>query len=377
MNTNLYEILGVSRDVDGGTLKRVYKRLVLQEHPDKGGDEENFRNINNAYKILSTPSLREIYVETGISDIEKIEEMIKVRREKKKAKATTKEELFRKIFAENGVGFTTFSHGKGIKDEKDLRNVDFNKIIPENKEKPAPLKHDLHLSIRDAYVGKTIKININCCQFCDDCNGNRYTSIVMCPMCGGTGEYKMRKIVKPGLYSVSTGTCKECLGRGSIYDLSTMCKRCNMTGLITVKKTHEVTIHPGIKHGDIICIEGGNGDKLGYTEKSDLHLVIHIKNNRNFKRVQNDILIRCKISLKEALCGFKKEFVHLSGRRITISSHKIIQQSQKQKIKGLGFPFKEPNETLIKYGDLIVEYDIQIPKRITNEFKELCKIHLD
>ena len=154
-----------------------------------------------------------------------------------------------------------------------------------------------------------------------------------------------------------------------------MCKRCNMSGVIKVRKNHEVNIHPGIKDGDMICIPGGNGDKLGFREKSDLHLIVNIKNNKNFKRINNDIMIMCNITLKEALCGFKKEFVHLSGRHISIKNDKIVQHGQTQKVKNLGFPYTEPNGEKT-YGDLIVKYNIQFPKKISEEFKELCRIHL-
>jgi DnaJ-class molecular chaperone len=293
---DLYSILGVQNGVDSHGLKRAYKRLILKEHPDKGGTRERFQQINDAYTILSNPDFKDIYLKRGVTDLTRIQSIVKAKNEPRKI---TKEEALR--------------------------------VIPT---KPPPLRYNLYLDVKDIYLGKSLKLNIRCDRFCEGCT------------------------------------------RGGNFG----CKICNGKHVITENKTYDVRILPGLKHGDILCIEGGNGNKMGFIEKSDLHLIIHVRKDGNFKRIKNDIWMKCKLSLKEALCGFTKEFVHLSGHKITLTSNKVIQQGQQQRIKGFGFPYieeKAEGTEEQKTGDLIIEYDIQIPKQISEEFKRLCEIHLD
>lgn len=287
---DLYSVLGVKRDVCVADLKRAYKRLILKEHPDKGGSRERFQQINNAYTILSTEEFRDIYLNQGITDLTRIQQIVNTRNEPRKI---TKEEALR--------------------------------VRPA---KPPHFKYNLYLDMKDIYLGKTLNLSMVCDIFCRDCGG-----------------------------------------RG--------CNKCKFKCVFPEKKVHNVNIPRGLKHGDILCIEGGAGDKVGFTEKGDLHLIIHIRNTANFKRIKNDILVKCTISLKEALCGFTKEFVHLSGHKITLTSNKVIQQGQQQRIKGFGFPYKNECDGIQETGDLIIEYNIQIPKQISEEFKRLCEIHLD
>jgi DnaJ-class molecular chaperone len=302
---DLYAVLGVTPEISNENIKKIYKKLILKEHPDKGGDAGKFQEITNAYHILSNPEYKDIYLKTGIHSLEKIRTILK---ERSIYRPITKEELGRKIY---------------ISLDESGRS-----------RKPPPLKRALALDMKDIYLGKSFKVTINTRDFCSVCKGKKYINKKVCSGCDGTG-----------------------LVDGE-------------------PKDYTIEIPPGTKQGSIVYIPGGNGNQVGFEEKGDLHLTINIRKTKGFRRDGDHIRIKCNLTLKEALCGFKKEFVHLSGDKIAISSNKPIQQGQTQRIEGYGFPSNEPGGQRAQRGDLILEYHIQIPNEISDEFKRQCLLHL-
>lgn len=350
---NLYDILKIKRTDDAKTIKRAYNRLAIKYHPDKGGNVDDFGKLDNAYRILSNETYKKVYETTGISNLEDIEKFIKTQTFNQN-KPHTKEYIFRKAFK------NIFDQ---VKTQSSQGHHDEEHIIPTTIKTPQPVKQDIDLYLKDCLIGKTINVNSNCFIFCDKCDGNRFTRKVKCPRCNGSSVV------------ISSYNCHYCKNKGEIFDTKCSCDKCKKTGLINVKKQHEIKIYPGVKNGDIIVIKGGKGNVIGYEEMIDIHLHIKVKNNQKYKRVGNDLHMKYKISLKDALIGFRKEIVHLSGKKFIIESNKIISHNSKQKIKNMGFPYSEPNgEQCI--GNLIISYEIKMPTKISDQFKALCKEHM-
>lgn len=349
----LYEILNVPKNVDQKTLKKQYTKLVIKNHPDKGGTAEKFEQIKQAYDILSKPEYRKIYDETGIDREEEIERFIN--KKVRYSKTFNKDEVFRRMF---GSAFNSFRKNMNQNSMPSTESRIKEHMIFDKLEKPNPVTQPIDIYLKDCFLGRTINVSVKCHIFCDKCNGERFTKKITCPVCANNNQ-----------------RCKHCLGKGMIYDIESKCDKCRNTGLISAKKQHEINIYPGVKNGETIIIEGGKGNMIGYTQMVDIHLVIKIRNNQNYKRVGNDLHMKYKIPLKEALVGFRKEMIHLSGKKYILESNKIISHNQKQKIKNLGFPFREPNGEL-SYGNLVITYDLKMPTKITDDFKRLCNIHL-
>jgi DnaJ-class molecular chaperone len=350
---NLYDILKVKSSDDAKTIKKAYIKLAIKHHPDKGGNIDDFGKIDNAYRILSNENYRKVYENTGISNLEDIEKFIKTQSVRQN-KPQRKEDIFRKAF--KNIFDQVVNQSPNVNISQSMEH-----IIPTKIKNPKPVKQDIQLYLKDCLVGKTINVNSNCFIFCDKCNGDRFTQKQICPRCNGSSKINKN--------------CHYCKNKGDIFNTQTACDKCNKTGLINVKKQHEIQIYPGIKNGDIIVIKGGKGNVLGYENMIDIHLQIKVKNNQKYRRVGNDLHMKYKLSLKEALVGFRKEMVHLSGKKIIIESNKIISHNTKQKIKNLGFPFTEPNGEKCT-GNLIISYEIKMPTKISDEFKLFCQTHL-
>lgn len=336
-----YEILGVSRDASEEELKKSYRRLALKYHPDKNQgnkeSEEKFKEINEAYEVLSDPQKRKSYDLFG---------------------HTQGPEGF------GGFGGYEFSGGFG-----DIFGDIFEDFFGGTARRRRPgrgadLRYNLDVSFEDAAFGKEMKIKIPKWVNCTSCNGSgakSASSLKTCPTCKGGGQIRFQQ----GFFTVSR-TCNHCLGEGRI--ITEKCPTCNGEKKVHTEKTISLKIPPGVETGTRLRLTGegelgGNGGPPG-----DLYVVLMVKEHPFFKREGDDILYDTEISIVQATLGGKIEIPTLKGS----TSLKVPPGTQPGKIfrlKGMGIS----NLRGSKIGDEVVRVNIKIPTKLTQKQKELLE----
>jgi molecular chaperone DnaJ len=341
MRRDYYELLGVPRNASEDEIKKAYRRMALNYHPDRNpGDkdaEEKFKEAAEAYDVLRDPHKREIYDFYGHDGL--------------KSSGFTGFRGFDDIFSsfsdifQDFFGFTPRTVRRGASPGADLR-------------------YDLKLSLSDAAFGREMEIEIFKRCRCEQCHGTGAqpgTEPQVCPHCHGRGQVARSH----GFFSIST-TCSYCNGEGRV--ITNPCKPCAGTGL--VKKRHQVAIKipPGVDTGSRLRLrgEGEEGEKGG--PPGDLYVVIYIEPHEFFERQQDDIIFRAPIPFTMAALGGEIEVPTLDGaKRIQIP--KGTQPGDIFTIKGKGIPHLQGHGK----GDQIIEVVVQIPKKITKEQEALLE----
>ena len=339
-----YEILGVSRDATEEEIKKAYRRLALQYHPDRNPGnkeaEEKFKEASEAYEVLRDPEKRRLYDQfgheglksTGFSGFTGFEDIF-----------SSFSDLFEEFFGFSGFG------------RKRQRYT----------QRGADLRYDLTITLREAAFGKEKELRINKRVVCDTCRGSGTkpgTSPITCPQCKGRGQI----IHSQGFFTISS-TCPTCRGEGTI--ISHPCKSCKGTGKTVKTKTIKVKIPAGIESGMRLRIagEGEPGERGG--PPGDLYVVIHIEEDPFFKRYNNDVYCQIPITFSQAALGAEIEVPTLDGKTHKLTIPRGTQTGETFKIKGAGIPYLHGRGR----GDEIVEVVVKTPTNLTKRQEELFR----
>ena len=352
MTHKLYDQLGISRSASIDEIKKAYRRAARDHHPDKGGDESKFKEISNAYEILSDEGKRNQYDQLGDENYQQ---------------ATNgggggggfpggmnPHDIFAQMFGGmggGGGGFPgnvhfdmnmNFGHG-GAQQQRNRRRQDH--------------PHGMHIGLHEAYTGihKTIQINLQ--KVCLSCKET-------CNACQGRGQ--ITNMVRNGIFTqVITQPCTTCQGSGSIIRGRDKCSECNGRGQYTEEKRIEIDIPAGVNTGHHIKIDGMGEQKQQSEETSgDLILHIHINEHPVFTREGNNLKFVKEITFKESILGKKFTIEHFSGPlEINTINFGIIECAKKYEISGKGMPF---DNSKTRYGNLIVQFNIVYPSKKFN-----------
>jgi molecular chaperone DnaJ len=337
-----YKILGVSRDATEEEIKRSYRKIAMQYHPDRNPGnkeaEEKFKIASEAYEVLSDPEKREIYDHYGIEGL--------------KGTGFTGFRGFDDIFSAFGDIFEDF-FGFGTTYKR------------RTKARPgADLRYDLKISFYDAAFGKETEIEIPKDVLCDICNGTGAkpgTHPAICPNCKGTGQVTRSQ----GFFTIST-TCSQCRGGGKF--IPHPCKECRGLGRVKVNKKIQIKLPPGVDTGSKLRIrgEGEEGERGG--PPGDLFVFLYVEPHDFFSRDGDDIICQIPISFTQAALGSEIEIPTLNGKR-NLSIPKGTEGGEIFKIKGEGFP------KLRGYGrgDQVVQTVVKTPKNLTKRQEELLR----
>lgn len=337
-----YKILGVSRNATEEEIKKAYRKLAMQYHPDRNpGDkeaEEKFKLASEAYEVLRDPQKREIYDHYGIEGLK-------------------------------GTGFTGFRGFEDIFSTFSDIFEDFFGFGTSTRRRTRPrqgadLRYDLKISFYDAAFGKETEIEIPKNVTCDTCNGTGIkpgTRPVVCPLCKGRGQVTRTQ----GFFTIST-TCGQCQGEGQY--IPHPCKDCRGTGKVKKKKKIQISIPPGVDSGSKLRIrgEGEEGERGG--PPGDLYVFIYVEPHEFFTREGDDIICQVPISFPQAALGTEIEVPTLDGKR-TLTIPRGIESGEFLKIKGEGFPKLKGSGR----GDLIVQILVKTPKNLTKRQEELLR----
>lgn len=333
-STRYYEILGVSPSATPDELKKAHRKLALQHHPDKGGDSEKFKEINEAYDVLKDPEKRKIYDEYG-------EEAIK-----------------------EGMG--AGGGGGGMADLFDILSGGGRRGQPRER-KSDDVVHKLNVTLEELYSGVTKKLSLSRKLPCSKCNGTgsksgkRHT----CSTCQGSGVQVHIRPLGPGMVQQIQSRCSDCQGSGYSSIPSDRCPACNGSCLVSEKKTFEVAVEPGMKNGQKITLHGEAGCTEPGLQPGDVILVLQQREHDVFTRLPNpaDIIFEKHISLKDALCGCSFTVKHLDGRIIRISSNagEVIKPGSFKVVPEEGMPVH--TRPFIK-GNLYIKFEVDFPDSV-------------
>lgn len=356
-----YKILGVSPDASDDEIKKAYRKLAHKYHPDKpGGDEQKFKEINEAYQVLSNKEKRAQY------------------------------DKFGKVFDEgvgsnwagysdfdfSNFGFQDFSWQNDFTDFSDIFETIFDQFGGEGRKKKTAYKKgaDIELiqeiSLEEAFFGFKKKIFYSTKVTCKKCNGLGYDKekgFEICNVCQGKGEIREQKRTFFGNF-VQIKTCSYCKGEGKVP--KKICEYCKGTGRVNGEREVDLEIAPGVEDGQIIKISGmGEAGEKG-AQSGDLYVIIKIKNHPIFIRKKHDLYLEKEVKITDILLEKEFEIINLDKEKIKVKipsnfdfNESIIKISKKGMPKLGGF----------SRGDLIIKLKIKKPKYLSSKAKKLLE----
>lgn len=349
-----YEVLGVDRNADKDAIKRAYRKLAVQYHPDRNPDnkeaEERFREATEAYEILADEEKRRTYDQFGFAGVESMgdagggPEFSTVFRD------------FEDIFGDFSGIFDSFfgggGHSGGRRRSGPSRGSD--------------LRYDLEIDFTDAAFGTKVEISYQRQVVCDSCGGTGAASgsgHQTCPTCGGSGQVRRSS----GFFSVA-GVCPTCKGQGTVIE--NPCSSCGGAGVVRKSQRIKVSIPAGIADGQRISIPRQGDGSPHNGEPGDLHVVVHVPPHRFFERDGSDVYCVVPISISQAALGTEILVPTLDGKRAKLKIPAGIQTGKILRLRSEGIPVLNSGS---RRGDLYVKIRVEIPGKLSGKAKDLLK----
>ncbi|MEA3459567.1 MAG: molecular chaperone DnaJ [Chloroflexota bacterium] len=342
-----YEILGVPRNASQKEIKKAYRRLARKYHPDVNNSpdaEERFKEINEAYQVLSDPEKRAYYDHFGHTGV-------------------------RERWGDfTGFGFPGFG-------EIFEQFFGFGSRVARRYKQPrqgANLRHHLTIAFEEAVSGCEKDIEVSRYEVCPRCHGSGAepgTSPIRCPRCNGTGKVRRTQRSIFGSF-VSVTTCPRCGGTGEV--ITTPCRKCGGKGRVRVKRKISVSIPAGVEDGMQVRLAGqGELGKNG-GPPGDLYVALSVEKHPYFRRRNNDIVLELAINVAQAALGDEVMVPTLDGdEKLAIPAG--TQTGKVFRLKGKGVPYLRRNGR----GDQLVIVQVMTPTDLDEEqrrlFKELAK----
>jgi molecular chaperone DnaJ len=348
-----YEILGVDRGVDEAALKSAFRKLAMQHHPDRNGGCEDaagrFKEINEAYSILSDPQKRAAYDRFGHAGV-------------------------------NGAGGG--GGGPQFHDVGDIFNEVFGDVFGDmfggrGRQRSGPargqdLRYDLEITLEQAYAGSEVEISVPASITCETCDGSGAkpgTSPTTCGSCGGAGRVRASQ----GFFSIERA-CPRCGGSGRL--ILDPCGACHGHGQVRRERTLQVRIPAGVDDGARIRLagEGDAGARGG--PRGDLYIFLSVKPHELFERDGLDLLCTVPVPMGVAALGGEIDAPCLMGGencdgecKIKVKVPEGAQTGRTLRLKGRGMPSLRSRER----GDLVVELFVETPTKLSARQKELLR----
>ncbi|MFY9411892.1 MAG: molecular chaperone DnaJ [Dethiobacteria bacterium] len=339
-----YEVLGIERTASSEEIKKAYRKLAREYHPDFNKDDPHaavkFKEINEAYEVLSDPQKRERYDYLG---------------HKADYGGAGADDGFSGFGAFESI-FEDFFGGLG----------GFGRRRPSGPERGEDLRYDLEITLEDAFHGGTKEIRVPRSETCPECHGSGArpgTRPETCAACGGSGQQQITHDTPFGRM-VNVQTCLHCSGKGTV--VKEPCPACRGQGRVIRERAFEVKIPPGIAHGTRLRIQGGGEAGLRGGPPGDLFVVVAIRPHKLFRREKDDLIYELPLQMALAALGTEVEVPTLDGKAVM----KIPEGTQPGtvfRLRGKGMPRLYGRGK----GDLRVKVNVVIPKRLTAREKEL------
>lgn len=348
-----YSILGVSKDASEEDIKKAYRKLAMQYHPDRwatGTEQEKkeaeskFKDIGEAYDVLSDPQKRAHYDNGGMDfDFGGLDPM----------------DIFRRMSGMGG-GFgndpfaNMFGGGQRVNKGSDIHI-------------------EVNLTLEECYKGGKRSVQIQKQKECQYCHGSGSSDgkTHVCKTCHGSGMESEMKQFGRGQFSVTSHPCTKCHGTGVDTSFAP-CKHCNGSGLGTEYVIEEIDIPRGVGDGMAFRIDGKGNAAEGNGINGDLIVHVKVLKDSYFERIDTLNLIHYEsVPFAEALLGFKKEFKAIDGTKVTVNAKELTKPGEAFIFKGKGMPdIMNGGRTV---GDYAVVINYELPKKLTNKQKEMLE----
>lgn len=353
-----YDVLGVSKNASLDEIKAAYRKLALQYHPDRNKSpeaEEKFKELSEAYAVLSDEEKRRQYNSLGYEGIHR---------------RYTREDIFRganfgDVFRDLGFGFGGF---------EDIFEMFFGRTPYRRpyerygSRRGADLRYDLEISLEEAASGLEAPIQIPRSEKCPSCNGSGAepgTQPKRCSRCGGTGQLQYKR-VSGFTQFIQIQPCDLCGGKG--IRIETPCHTCRGTGIVRRTRTIQIKVPVGVDSGHMLKLSGEGEASHNVGTAGDLYVAVHVKPHKIFERDGNDIICEAPVSFPLAALGGEIEVPTLDGKaRVKIPAG--TQSGTVFKLRGKGMPKIEG----FGRGDELVKVHLQIPTKLSERQKELLR----
>lgn len=345
-----YEVLGVARDASEKDVKSAYRKLAMKYHPDKSNAsdaEERFKEISEAYAVLSDPDKRKQYDQFGHSGIDG---------------RYSQEDLFK------GANFEDLLRGFGFGGGDSIFDVIFGGGGKRGPARGRDLRYDLDISLEQAASGLDRTLDVPRTEPCPTCNGSGArpgTNPAICNSCGGTGHVTSVKRTPLG-QMIASSPCTACGGKGRI--ISDPCVECRGSGLVRRTRKISIKIPQGVDDGVHLKLRGQGDAAPPGGAPGDLYVFVNIIPHPIFQRVESDLLQEAPISVTQAALGDDLEVPTLQGRaRIKVPPG--TQSGSVLRLRGKGMPRLRGSGV----GDMHVKVNVVVPVRLTSRQRQLME----
>lgn len=349
-----YEVLGVQKGASPEEIKKAYRKLAIQYHPDrhKGNDatEDKFKEASEAYEVLSNPQKRQAYDQFGFAGVEGMggggaQDFSSVFRD------------FEDIFGDFSGIFDSFFGGSTRSRRPGGRS---------SVQRGHDLRYDIEIGFKDAVFGTKKEISYSRNVACKACGGGgaaEGSGKKTCPTCGGSGQVRRSS----GFFSIAS-PCPTCSGEG--YIIEKPCQECSGSGVVKKKQKIKVTIPPGIENGKRINIPeqgeaGPNGGPYG-----DLYVYINVLPHDYFERQGTDVYCVIPLTITQATLGAEIFVPSLDDKRIKLKIPSGTQTGKIFRIRNEGIPFVHNSN---RRGDMYIKVLVEVPSRLSSKAKDLMK----
>ncbi len=344
-----YEVLGIQKGAGKDDIKKAYRKLAIQYHPDKNPGnkeaEEKFKEATEAYEVLSDDQKKSAYDQFGFAGVEGMgggqHDYSSAFRD------------FEDIFGDFSGIFDSFFGGTGRRAQRGSGGV----------QQGANLRYDIEIPFQDAVFGTKVEIQYSRSESCAACRGSGAaggSGRKVCPTCAGSGQVRRSQ----GFFSIAS-PCPNCGGEGFVIEHP--CKECNGTGTQKKRQKIAVTIPSGIEDGKRVVIpnQGDAGPNGG--PNGDLYVFIRVKAHEHFERDGLDLYCAVPISMTQAALGAELFVTTLDGKRIKVKIPAGMQNGKMLRIRDEGVPSGG------RRGDLYIKVMVQIPTKLSKRGKELLE----
>jgi molecular chaperone DnaJ len=343
---DFYDVLGVSRGAAGDDIKKAFRKLAMQHHPDRNpGDkssEQKFKEINEAYDVLKDDQKRAAYDQFGHA-----------------------------AFEQGGggprPGAGGFEFASGFADIFDEMFGDFmgGRRTGRGPSRGADTRFNLEIGLDEAFRGEDVQIRVPTLVACDSCRGTggaEGSQPVACATCRGAGKMRAQQ----GFFTIER-TCPACHGAGRVIEHP--CRTCSGAGRVHKDKTLAVSIPKGVEEGTRIRLAGEGEAGVQGSPPGDLYIFISVRPHRLFQRDGSTLFCRVPIPMTQAALGGHIEVPTLDGGRARVTVPAGAQSGHRLRLRGKGMPvLRSPVR-----GDMIVELMVETPVNLTKRQQELLR----
>jgi len=345
-----YEVLGLQKGATKDDIKKAYRKLAIQHHPDKNQgnkeSEEKFKEATEAYEILSDDQKRSAYDQFGFAGVEGMGGG--------QHDYSSAFHDFEDIFGDfSGIFDSFFGGGGGRRGSRGSGGV----------RQGSNLRYDMEIPFQDAVFGSKVEITYSRNETCSACHGSGASGgsgRKVCPTCAGSGQVRRSQ----GFFSIAS-PCPTCNGEGFVIDHP--CKECAGAGTLKKRQKIMVTIPPGMEDGKRVVIpnQGDAGPNGG--PNGDLYVFIRVKPHEHFERDGLDLYCAVPVSITQAALGSELFVATLDGKKIKVRIPAGIQNGKMLRIKEEGIP------SGVRRGDLYIKLMIQVPVKLSKRGRELME----